>query len=154
MTKHSAPDAVVDFDLDALAAIDQAELEIKSRDGNPTGWKWTIAGPGHPKTIELSNRATKENFAKAKAQEMARVNGRKWKGDDENADDALRQSAESIACRVLDWTPVKFSGQDYPCTKENVVALLMDPKRGDTLVTQLTEFIGDERAFMKRSENG
>lgn len=153
MTKQQA-EAVVEFDLDALAAIDQAELEIKSRDGKPTGWKWTIAGPAHPVTIELSNRATKENFARAKAQEMARVNGRKWKGDEESADDVLRQSAANIADRVLGWTPVKFSGQDYPCTKENVIALLMDPARGDTLVAQLTEFIGDERAFMKRSENG
>ena len=154
MTKQSAPEAIVDFDLDDLAAIDQTELEIKSRDGKPTGWKWFIAGPGHPQTIELSNRATKENFARAKSQEMARVNGKKWKGDEETAEEILRRSAENIVERILGWTPVKFGGKEYPFTKENAVALLMDPTRGDTLVSQLTEFIGDEKAFMKRSVNG
>lgn len=150
MTKQQIADTTA-FDLDDLAAIDQAELEIKRRDGTPTGWKWTIAGPGHPQTVELSNRLSREAMARNKAQEVARVNGRKWKGDDETAEEALRRTAENLAGRVLGWTPIKFGGQDYPFNQENVVALLMDRARGDTLVTQLGEFISDEKAFMKRS---
>lgn len=151
MTDTTAPAA---FDLDDLAAIDQAELNIKSRDGNLTGWKWMIAGPGHPKTIALTDRLTKEGFNRAKGQEMARVNGKKWKGDDETAESMVRQTAEAMAGRVLGWSAVSFHGKDYPCTTENVVAILLDPARGDTLVTQLTEFIADEKSFMKRSGNG
>jgi hypothetical protein len=139
------------FDLDDLAATDQAELEIKSRDGRPTGWKWTIAGPGHPKTIEIANRLSKDNFARSKAQEMARVNGKKWKGDDETPDEALQRTAETLAGRVLGWTPVSFGGQPFPFSPENVVKLLLDPDRGDTLVNQLSDFYGDEKSFMKRS---
>jgi hypothetical protein len=151
MSDKTAPAA---FDLDDLAAIDQAELNIKRRDGAPTGWIWTIAGPGHPQTIALTEKLTKEGFARSKAQEMARVNGKKWKGDDDSADDIVKRTADALAGRVLGWTPVTFHGKDYPCTKENVVAILLDPARGDTLVTQLAEFIADERSFMKRSGNG
>lgn len=151
MSDKTAPAA---FDLDDLAAIDQAELNIKRRDGTPTGWIWTIAGPGHPQTIALADKLTKEGFARSKAQEMARVNGKKWKGDDESAEQIVRRTAEALAGRVLGWTKVDFGGEPYPCTPENIVAILLDPHRGDTLVTQLSEFIGDERSFMKRSENG
>lgn len=142
------------FDLDDLAAIDQAELNIKSRDGRPTGWIWTIAGPGHPQTVALSDRLTKEGFNRSKSQEMARVNGKKWKGDDETADELVSRTAAALAGRVLNWSPVSLQGKDYPCSKENIVAILLDPARGDTLVTQLAEFIADEKSFMKRSGNG
>ena len=151
MSDKTAPAA---FDLDELAAIDQAELNIKRRDGAPTGWIWTIAGPGHPQTIALADKLTKEGFARSKAQEMARVNGKKWKGDDESAEQVVRRTAEALAGRVLGWTEVELDGKPYPCTKDNVVAILLDPARGDTLVTQLSEFISDERSFMKRSVNG
>lgn len=151
MSDKTAPAA---FDLDNLAAIDQAELNIKSRDGTPTGWIWTIAGPGHPQTIALNDRLTKEGFSRAKAQEMARVNGKKWKGDDDTADQVVRRTAESMAGRILGWSPVTFHGKDYPFTTENAVAIFLDPTRGDTLFAQLAEFIGDEKSFMKRSENG
>jgi hypothetical protein len=151
MSEKTAPAA---FDLDELAAIDQAELNIKRRDGAPTGWVWTIAGPGHPQTIALADKLTKEGFARSKAQEMARVNGKKWKGDDDSADEVVRRTAEALAGRVLGWTEVALDGKPYPCTKDNIVAILLDPARGDTLVTQLSEFISDERSFMKRSVNG
>lgn len=151
MSKEQAP-AV--FELDDITAIDQAELNIRRRDGAPTGWIWTIAGPGHPQTIELSDRLTKESFAKTKSQQIARANGKQWEGDDETADAMVRRTAESLAGRVLGWSPVSFHGKDYPCTKENIVAILLDPARGDTLVTQLAKFIADEKSFMKRSENG
>ena len=151
MKDETAPAA---FNLDDLAAIDQSELNIKSRDGRPTGWIWTIAGPGHPQTVALSDRLTREGFARSRTQEMARVNGKKWKGDDETADDLVRRTAEALAGRVLDWSPVSFHGKDYPCSKENIVTILLDPARGDTLVTQLAEFIADEKSFMKRSGNG
>lgn len=139
------------FDLNDLEAIDQATMEIHSRDGKPTGWIWTIAGPGHPQAIELSNRLGKERLARAKAQEMAQVNGRKWKGDDESPDEAMRRTAEMLVGRVLGWSPITMNGKDYPFTRDNAIALLMDPKRGDTLVSQLTDFLGDERSFMQRS---
>lgn len=151
MTKQQAETPVVEFDLDDLAAIDQAELEIKTRDGRPTGWKWFIAGPGHPQAVELGNRIGRENMARAKAQEMARVNGKKWKGDDETSEEAMRRTAENLAGRLLGWSPIKMHGEDYPFSHANAVALFLDRARGDTLVTQLTEFISDEKAFMKRS---
>lgn len=150
MTKQASE--APSFDLDELAAIDQAELEIKRRDGTLTGWKWFIAGPGHPQAVALANRLGKEALARSQAQEMARVNGRKWKAEGETADEAVRRTAEALAGRIIGWTPINFSGEPYPFTPENAVKLLMDPARGDTLVSQLGEFIADEKAFMQRSE--
>ena len=151
MTKDATP--TVEFDIDDIAAVDQAEMVIKRRDGTPTPWKWIIAGPGHPKSIALSERVTRENHARAKAQEQARVNGRKWKGDDETPEDALRRTAGIMADRVLGWVPesVTLGGEAFPFSRENVVKILMDPERGDTIVRQLDAFFDDERSFMKRS---
>ena len=144
----------MDFDIDSLGAVDTAELRIKSRDGTPTPWVWIIAGPGHPKTIELNDRVTAEMRARQKAQEAARVNGKKWKGDNETVEEARRRNIGNMADRVLGWTPenVKLAGEPYPFSRENVVRILMDPERGDTIIAQLGDFFDDERSFMKRSE--
>lgn len=152
MTKQTEAPTVDDFDLDDLAAVDQTELVIRRRDGTPTNWKWIIAGPGHPQSIALGNRMKKDHVAREREQEAARVNGRKWKGDQETADEAYLRRIETLAERVIGWTPIKFNGEDYPFSRENVVSLLMDPARGDTLVRQLSEFFDDEKSFMKRSE--
>lgn len=151
MTKQ--PDAV-EFDIDDLAAIDQAELTIKSRDGRPTPWVWIIAGPGHPASIALDKRIAADIQIKNRAIEMARANGRKWKGSDDTPEEEHRRSMSYLADRVLGWKPenVKLNGEAFPFSRENVIKILMDPERGDTIVRQLRDFFEDERAFMKRSE--
>jgi hypothetical protein len=48
---------MTNFDLSAVDALDEGELVIKHpRTLEPTGWTWRFYGPGHPATIELSNR--------------------------------------------------------------------------------------------------
>lgn len=153
MTKAAEKQAV-SFDLSDLDAVDQSTMEILSRDGSPTGWNWYIAGPGHPKAVELRNRLNKEAIAKERAQEEARVNGRKYKADAEAPEQVFKRRVELIADRVVGWDPVKLNGQDYPFSRENAIALLLDPNRGDTLIAQVSAFLQAEDSFMKRSEKG
>src|SRR6218665_1793346 len=44
-----------------------------------TGWILELAGPGHPKTIEINNRQATAANKKIADKEQARVNGKKWK---------------------------------------------------------------------------
>lgn len=144
----------VSFDLDEITSVDQAEMVIRRPDGTPTPWVWIIAGPGHPNSIALEKRVTEEAIARNRAQESARVNGKKWKGDSESADELKRRSAGYNADRVLGWRPenITINGEPLPFSRENVVKVLMDPSRGGNIVRQLDDFFSDERSFSKRSE--
>ncbi|MGN6142242.1 MAG: branched-chain amino acid ABC transporter [Mesorhizobium sp.] len=149
MTKETASAA---FDLSDLDSADEAVMEVLAN-GKPTGWTWTFAGPGHPKTIELSNRFARDRLRREKEQEQAQVNGKKWKAPDESPDEVLDRNVSLVVARMLGWSPIQMSGKDYPFTTDNAKALLMDRRKGQLLV-QALEFLGEEQSFTKRSENG
>ena len=144
---------ITSFDLDEFASVDEAELVIRRPDGTPTPWVWIIAGPGHPKTIALEKRIGEEDLARTRAQEQARVNGKKWKPEAETVEEVKRKNFAIIAERVLGWRPaeIKMGGKPLPFSKENVIQVLADPSRGGTLVRQLNDFFNEETAFSKRS---
>src|SRR3546814_9825047 len=54
------------------------------------------------------------------------VNGRKWKGDEIDPDAETRRQAERLARRILGWTPVVVNGQDFPYSRANAVALMLE----------------------------
>jgi len=139
----------VEFDIDQIDASDEAEMVVHAN-GRPTTWVWRFAGPGHPKAVEVSNRMARERLRREAEQEQARVNGRKWKAEDESPDELARRNAEYVVDRLLGWSPVKFSGQDYPFSRENAIALLLDPKKG-ALAMQALEFLADQRSFSQPS---
>lgn len=149
MTKEQTTPAA--FDLSDLDAQDEAVMEVLAN-GHPTGWTWTFAGPGHPKTIELSNRFARDRLRREKEQEQAQVNGKKWKAPDESPDEVLDRNVSLVAARLLGWSPIQMNGKDYPFTTDNAKALLMDRRKGQLLV-QALEFLGEEQSFTKRSEN-
>lgn len=144
---------IVSFDLDEFASVDEAELIIRRPDGTPTPWVWIIAGPAHSKTLALEKRLGEEELARTRAQEQARVNGKKWKGESETVEEVKRKNFSIIAERVLGWRPaeIMMDGEPLPCTKENIIKVLSDHSRGGTLVRQLNEFFNEEKAFSKRS---
>ena len=137
------------FDIDELAALDTAEMIVQAN-GRPTSWVWTFAGPGHPKAVAFSNTIARERLRRDAEQEQARVNGRKWKAEDESPEAALNRNAGYVIDRLIGWSPVKLAGEDYPFTPENARKLLTDPKKG-ALMLQALEFLAESRSFTKRS---
>ena len=137
------------FDLSELDTADEAEMEVYSN-GSPTGWRLRFAGPGHPKSIEQSNRLGRERLKREREQEAAQVNGRKWKPEPETVDEALERNVQIVIDRLLGWSPIQMGGKDYPYTPENAKALFMD-RRKSSLLIQALEFLGDERSFGMRS---
>lgn len=148
MTKNSVADDA--FDLSALDSADESRMTVQAN-GKLTNWVWTFAGPGHPQTIEQSNRLTRERLHQERQNEQARLNGKKVKLPEESPDEVLERNVRIVADRLLDWSPVTMEGQPYPFTRENAVALLKDRRKGFLLI-QALEFLGDENAFTKRSE--
>lgn len=138
-----------DFDVSDLDSADTAEMPVMSK-GKPTGWKLIFAGPGHPKTIEQADSLARERLHRERAQEQARVNGKKWTPPEESVDALRERNINIVADRLIDWSPVKFGGAVYPFSPENARKLLADPKKGALLV-QALEFLSDDQAFTMRS---
>jgi hypothetical protein len=139
------------FDLSDLKSTETDELAIvHPLTGAPTTWVWTLAGPGHPKSIESANIAARDALRLTRLREQAVVNRRKWIEPDRTPDDMRRENAESFATRVLGWTPIKLNGADYPYTRDNVVGLLLDPSFGKVYL-QLLEYFNSDESFTKRS---
>lgn len=131
---------------------DTAEIHIvKSGTNIRTGWVITLAGPGHPQTIALNNELERERLNRSAQIERAQVNGRKWKGDeDEQPEDARRKIVSQVCRRIVSWTPVDFGEGAVEFSQENAVKLFLDPKKG-AYFGQIVEFLTAERAFTKGS---
>lgn len=149
MTKETA--AVPSLDFDAFETSDTAKMQVFDVHGNPTGWWWEFAGPGHPKTEALNNRLARERLRKAAQIEQAQVNGRKWKADEETPDEVRSRNIADLVDRLVGWSDVEIGGKPLPFSPENAVEFLSNPKRVGIL-TQAMEFIAESKSFTPRSE--
>jgi hypothetical protein len=139
------------FTLDDLDAADAATMEVMAF-GRPTGWTWTFAGPGHPKTIAQSDRYAREALVTEKLQAQAQVNGKKWKAPEESLDERRAKNINHIVERLIGWSPFKVSrdGPEFPFTEENARTVLADRRKVD-IYTQALDFLREDLAFTKRS---
>lgn len=138
------------FDLADLDTVDEDVMEVQLKDGTPTGWKWTFAGPGHPKSIEQSNRLARERLRRERTQEQAVINGKKWKPDEETPDEALDRNVRIVTDRLLGWSDITMDGKPFPFSAENATSILKD-RRKAFLLLQALSFLGDDAAFSGRS---
>jgi hypothetical protein len=142
---------MTDFDLSAVDARDEGQLVIKHpKTLEPTGWTWTFYGPGHPATIELSNRVAGAALKKAAARRQAQANGRKWKEDEESLDEVRAENVDNIVQRTKGFTPIKLDGQMIEYSAEAARRLLLDRKKG-WLLEQIAEYLRDEANFIQPS---
>lgn len=141
-----------DFDLSSLDARDEAQLAIRHpTSGEPTTWIWTFYGPGHPRTIALADRVSKDALRKLAAQRTARINGKKWKDDDEQSLEQIRaENVDNILARTAGFSPVKIGATTIEYSEAAARELLLDRKKG-WLIAQVMEFLADEASFMQPS---
>lgn len=141
----------VSLDLADFDSLDEADMQVMHPDnGAPTNWVITFAGPGHKQTVEFSEKQARERLREDREKEQARVNGRKWKAQDESVAELREKNLNWIASRILRWTPVKINGEEYPFSKENAMKLLSDPRKGN-LFQQCLDFLSADQSFTKRS---
>lgn len=149
MSKETA--AVPSFSLDAFEASETGKMQVLDTAGNPTGWWWEFAGPGHPKTEALNNRLARERLHKQQQIEQAQVNGKKWKAEQEEPGAVRAKNIADLVERLVGWSEVIIDGKPFPFSAENAIEFLSHPKRVGVL-TQAMEFIASEKAFTPRSE--
>jgi hypothetical protein len=122
---------MTDFDLSAMDTQDEGELVIRHpKTLEPTGWSWTVYGPGHPVTIALSNRVAGAALKKSAARRQAQINGRKWKEDEESLDQLRTENVDNIVTRTKSFTPIRLDGQLIEFTPDAARQLLLDRKKG------------------------
>lgn len=137
------------LNLSALRALDTSELNIKHPvTGELTGWVWTIAGPGHPQTIAQSEKMQRENLLEARLKEEARVNGKKWRGDEKDPSEVRASNIANVAARVVGFTPVilEEGGPETTYSPETAQKILGDRDYG-WVFSQVLEFLVDDAAF-------
>lgn len=148
----AAPDATPTFDLGSRRSLSTSLMEVRDPipPNAPTGWVWTIAGPGHDATIKLQNEFARDRLREEQAKEQARTNGKKWKSPETSADEERAKFVRRISRRVLGFPPCNLNGEKLLYSPEAVFKLLNDEEFG-WLFTQLIEFLGEDASFIKGS---
>lgn len=142
--------AVPSFSIDAFEAADTGKMQVLDAAGNPTGWYWEFAGPGHPKTEALNNRLARERLHKSAQIEQHQINGRKWKAEQENPDEVRAKNIADLVERIVGWSEVEIDGEAFTFSAAAAVEFLSHPKRIGVL-TQAMEFVASEKSFTPRS---
>ncbi|MEY9466287.1 hypothetical protein ABH973_006700 [Bradyrhizobium ottawaense] len=144
-------DDSTELDIGGLDAQDEATLDIKHpKTEEPTGWTWTFYGPGHPITIALADQVGREQLRIAREKEQARVNGKKWKADDEPIDALRKRNIDSIVKRTKSFTPIKLDGKLIEFSADNARMLLSD-QRKSWLFKQVTDYLKEDESFIQPS---
>lgn len=133
------------FDLDSLVYADAREIAIKDPAGAPTTWRVSIAGPNHPAALAARDRAD----ARARELEIARAAAARREAPPEPPGPAETRAfyAGQLADRIVGWSPVRFSGEDFPFTPDNARRLLTEPRFG-FVAAQIAEAVQDLLGFM------
>lgn len=116
----------------------------------PAGWVWTLAGPSHPQSVAYSKEEERKAAHRENLMEQARVNGRKWKGDERSDADKRREFIEGLVARIVTWNPVKIGGKVWDFSATNAIELLLKPEMGG-YISQYVDYLTSQKAFMKAS---
>lgn len=138
------------FSLDDFALENESDLNLRNKFGQPSGWIWTFAGPGHPATVAADERMGKRQLALQEEQEKARVNGRKWKGTGDTLEEVRDRNIDYIVARLLRWNDgMTVDGAPFQCSPENARKVLLNPALG--VYEQANSHLLDEKSFTPRS---
>lgn len=150
-TATTTPTKPAILDLNEVQVEDVANLIIHHpATGAATTWVMQIAGPTHAVTLALQNEVSRERMNEEKAQEQARVNGRKWKAPDREPEEERLKSMRRVSRRIVGWSDVTLNGEPFPYSAENAFRVMSEPKMG-WIAQQVLDFFGADAAFIKRS---
>lgn len=144
------------LDLSAAIPVDSATIDILLPGSDkPSGWRIELAGPGHPKTVAVSQEVSRERLDKEKAIEFAQVNGRKWKTDGETPEERAQRNVTRVVRRIIGWSPPPVfkhinDGKPIEFSETAAVDLLLRPEMGWVLA-QIADYLNAERAFTQGS---
>jgi ABC-type Fe3+-hydroxamate transport system substrate-binding protein len=118
---------------------------------SPPPGLWTFFGPGHPRTVALADRVSKESLRKLAAQRQARINGKKWKDDEDHSPEQIRrENVDNILARTSGFSPVNINGDLIEFSEQAAREMLLDRKK-NWLLSQVMEYLGDEASFIQPS---
>lgn len=136
------------FDLALLFDLDEAAMTVfdpntskpvLDNDGKP--WEIILAGPNHPKTVELRNESLRDALNEA----------RKGANESDVVSTAEDRMIAALAKRTLRWGPISYSGAPFPCTPENAARLY---KGSRPILRQLDEFVARDANFLPKPAKG
>lgn len=135
-----------ELDFAGLDAQDEAVLVIKHpKTGEATTWLWTLCGPGHPKTVELSSKVTRQALNELRDHKQAQLNGKKIKVDGQTEDELREDMVSSIVARTKTFTPVKIDGSLIEFSPEAARGLLLDRRKG-WLFKQIKDWLVEDES--------
>lgn len=141
------------IDLDLIAPADTGMLKIVDPStGEPIGLTLILAGPDHPKTIEIQD-ATARRMAKREAQNASQMaRGRNAVIAPEDPEKVRAENIRGIAGRVLGWTPdkIKLGGIVRSYSPTAAYDLLSD-RKFTWIFVQVVDYLNGDAAFMKPS---
>jgi hypothetical protein len=150
MTKASSSLPAM-IDITDLQTADTAELDIKHPiTGLSLGWAWLIAGPGHPQTLANIERLQRQALAEQRRRDQARINGKKWKGDDKDPDEIRAENAANVAARIIGFPNARINGEELVFSQDKVVEIFLNQKLS-WIYAQVLEFLTDDAAFFPDS---
>lgn len=132
-----------------LSSAETAEMTVWLN-GKETNWKWTWAGPGHPKTVTQRRRMDKERLSLEALQEQARVNNRKYKAPEIDPEQDFANRVTQLVERLVGWSDVTVGGQVLAFSEDKAREILSNPSNVQ-LYLQSWEFLGADTSFIKRS---
>ena len=135
------------MDISTLVYKDERKFFIKGPDGKVTTWEITVAGPGHAVTSQIQEMVASRNDRLSREEADAKRRNKVYSADSREE----REFFTSIfAMRVLNWSPVSFSGVEFPCTDQNKLVLFKDAAYG-FIATQINEACGELENFMPKT---
>lgn len=138
--------------IDISDSLDYAVLAPGS--DKPTGWVITLAGPYHDKAVAWSNASSQKRLSKQARLEAQQLNSRKIKPEERTTEEQRAETADWLASRILDWTPVKvpYLNDGEPIEfSDGAVKLVFTHIRMGWALQQLVDVLADENSFTKRS---
>jgi hypothetical protein len=129
------------FDVDSIADIGSADIQLKVNGQPLPGVVVTLAGPEH---------AVRKKYALDKARRMRKQLARTGKLELDDPVDEQEDETEHLAACVLAWRGIGKAGAPLECTRENVLALLRDPGKG-WFRKSIKEAYEDAENFIQRS---